>query len=404
MTRMKIVQWENQPERFLSAKQVLQQNMAAEHIAVGSAEAFRSSLESGPVDLVLASGSVLADAVAQLSALEEAEHRRIPLIAFVSTEDKSRLLATSDPIVFDVIDISELDRLPFSVTRAVALNNSREATNSELEAAKELLLSSQKSVAIGRLLVSIAHEINNPLEAIANLLFLGQRNVSDPEQVARCLRMAEGELQRVGDITKQILHFHRDTKTVQEVRLDDVLESIVSLYRNRLEMRQIEIVRQYRSQASILAHPGELRQAFSNLVANAIDAMPHGGKLTLRLRDTRHCKPSVTIADQGHGIAPEALPRLGELLFTTKGEGGTGFGLWVTYQILKKYGASVRVHSSTRLGRSGTAFMLCFSDSDSVVVKREDESLSQMSPRDPLARVGRDDRGTLEGGHNAKTA
>jgi two-component system NtrC family sensor kinase len=284
------------------------------------------------------------------------------------------------------------------------LNNSREATNSELEAAKELLLSSQKSVAIGRLLVSIAHEINNPLEAIANLLFLGQRNVSDPEQVARCLRMAEGELQRVGDITKQILHFHRDTKTVQEVRLDDVLESIVSLYRNRLEMRQIEIVRQYRSQASILAHPGELRQAFSNLVANAIDAMPHGGKLTLRLRDTRHCKPSVTIADQGHGIAPEALPRLGELLFTTKGEGGTGFGLWVTYQILKKYGASVRVHSSTRLGRSGTAFMLCFSDSDSVVVKREDESLSQMSPRDPLARVGRDDRGTLEGGHNAKTA
>jgi signal transduction histidine kinase len=192
-------------------------------------------------------------------------------------------------------------------------------------------------------------------------------------------------------------------KTLQEVRLEDVLDSIVSLYRNRLEMRQIEIVRQYRSQASILAHPGELRQAFSNLVANAIDAMPRGGRLTLRLRDTHHCKPSVTIADQGQGIEPEALPRLGELLFTTKGEGGTGFGLWVTYQILKRYGASVRVYSSTRLGRSGTAFMLCFSESNSAV-KPESANLSKMSPRQSSARSARDDRGSSEDRHNAKTA
>lgn len=328
----------------------------------------------------------------------------ISLIAFVSSQEKSRLLATSDLRVFDVVDVSEPDRLPFSVTRAVAASSSREALKSELEAAKELLLSCQKSVAIGRLLASIAHEINNPLEAISNLLYLGQRNLSNLDEVARCLRMAEEELQRVGDITKQMLHFHRDTKTLQEVRLEDVLESIVSLYRNRLEMRQIEVVRQYRSQASILAHPGELRQALSNLVANAIDAMPRGGRLTLRLRETHHCKPSVTIADQGQGIEPEALPHLGELLFTTKGEGGTGFGLWVTYQILKKYGASVRVYSSTRLGRSGTAFMLCFSEPNSVVVKRENATLSKMSPRHPSARSGRDDRASSEDGHNAKTA
>lgn len=403
MTRMRIVQWENQPERCLSAEHIVQR-MGCEHIVVGSAEAFRSSLESGPVALVLASDSVLAEALAQLSALEDAENRHIPLIAFVSSQDKSRLLATSDLRVFDVVDVSEPDRLPFSVTRAVTANSSREALKLELEAAKELLLSCQKSVAIGRLLASIAHEINNPLEAISNLLYLGQRNLSNPDEVARCLRMAEAELQRVGDITKQVLHFHRDTKTLQEVRLEDVLDSIVSLYRNRLEMRQIEIVRQYRSQASILAHPGELRQAFSNLVANAIDAMPRGGRLTLRLRDTHHCKPSVTIADQGQGIEPEALPHLGELLFTTKGEGGTGFGLWVTYQILKKYGASVRVYSSTRLGRSGTAFMLCFSESDSVVVKRENAQLSEMNPRHPSARNGRDDRGSSDDGHNAKTA
>jgi signal transduction histidine kinase len=396
---MRIVQWENQPERCLSAGHAVQQ-VGFEHIVVGSAEAFRSFLESGPVALVLASESVLAEAVAQLSALENAEHPPIPLIAFVSSEDKSRLLAASGMRVFDVVDVSEPDRLTFSVTRAVSANSSHEALKLDLEAAKELLLSCQKSVATGRLLASIAHEINNPLEAISNLLYLGQRNLSNLDEVARCLRMAEEELQRVGDITKQILHFHRDTKTVQEVRLEDVLESIVSLYRNRLEMRQIEIVRQYRSRASILAHPGELRQAFSNLVANAIDAMPRGGRLTLRLRDTFHCKPSVTIADQGQGIAPEALPHLGELLFTTKGEGGTGFGLWVTYQILKKYGASVRVHSSTRLGRSGTTFMLCFSGAHS----REGASPAQMNSRNPSARGGHDKRGSLVERHNAKTA
>src|SRR6202453_117488 len=182
MTRMRIVQWENQPERCLSAGQIVQR-MGCEHIVVGSAEAFRSSLESGPVALVLASDSVLAEAVAQLSALEDAENRHIPLIAFVSSQDKSRLLATSDLRVFDVVDVSEPDRLPLSLTRAVTANSSREALKLELEAAKELLLSCQKSVAIGRLLASIAHEINNPLEAISNLLYLGQRNLSNLDEV-----------------------------------------------------------------------------------------------------------------------------------------------------------------------------------------------------------------------------
>ena len=403
MTRVRIVQWESRPERCLSAGHVVQQ-VGCEHIVVGSTEAFRSALESGPVALVLASDSVLGEAVAQLSARENAERLPIPLIAFVSSEDKSRLLATSGLNVFDVVDVSEPDRLAFSVTRAVSANRSREALKLELEAAKELLLSCQKSVTIGRLLTSIAHEINNPLEAISNLLYLGQRNLSNLDEVGRCLRMAEDELQRVGDITKQILHFHRDTKTLQEVCLEDVLESIVSLYRNRMEMRRIELVRQYRSQASIMAHPGELRQAFSNLVANAIDAMPRGGRLTLRLRDTHHCKPSVIIADQGHGIEPEALPHLGELLFTTKEEGGTGFGLWGAYQILKKYGASVRVHSSTRVGRSGTTFMLCFSGARLVGAKRETESPTEMNSRNPSARNGRDGRGPLVEGYNAKTA
>ena len=145
------------------------------------------------------------------------------------------------------------------------------------------------------------------------------------------------------------------------------MESILVLYQNRLDMRSIKVTRQYRSSQRLLAHPGELRQAFSNLIANAIDAMPSGGQLLIRIRDGKKCRLSVTVADTGHGISQDAIRRLGELLFTTKGEAGTGLGLWVTYQLFAKYGGSVQVYSSARPGSNGAVFRVCFADSDIVV-------------------------------------
>lgn len=249
-----------------------------------------------------------------------------------------------------------------SATRAVQSYRERKRLNEELTQARGLLLSCQKSIAVGRLLGSIAHEINNPLEAVTNLLYLGQRNLSDEEETRKCFQMAEDELQRVGEITKHMLQFHRESKTEQKVLLSDVMESILVLYHNRLERRSIKVKREYQSSQRLLAHPGELRQAFSNLVANAIDAMPTGGDLLIRIRDGRDCKLAVTVADRGHGVTREVIRRLGDLLFTTKGESGTGLGLWVTYQLFAKYGGSVHVYGSVRPETHGTVFRVCFAD------------------------------------------
>ena len=270
------------------------------------------------------------------------------------------LLATPGLSAWDVVSTSELKRLPLSVARAM------EAARSfiELKNAKALLLKSERSITIGRLLGSIAHEINNPLEAISNLLYLAQMTPRiSQDSISNYLKMAEKELQHVSEITKQTLAFHRDSKMAQEVRVTEALDSVLVLYRTKLEVQQIEVKRQYRSTGVLLGYLGELRQVFANLIANAIDAMPSGGKLTLRVREQDGLKSQtlVTIADTGSGMSRDVSMRLGELFYTTKGESGTGLGMWVAQQIVRKYGGSLRAFSSMKTGTSGTVFRLSFS-------------------------------------------
>jgi len=386
---MKIVQLETQDERSLSAKQVFARQADVTLIQTASLDRFLLAAANGDVDLFLCSSSDLRrEGQDPLRTLRH-RHPGVPTIFFVSEEEKGEAFLDPNLDAWDVISPSEAARLPFSAIRAVQSRRTEENLKAELLRARDLLVSCQKNISIGRLLGSIAHEINNPLEAISNLLYLGQRSLSDEEEVRRCLQMAEEELQRVGEITKQMLHFHRDSKAPQEVSLPEVIESVLVLYQNRLDMQNIQVSKQYHSQSRLVAHPGELRQAFSNFIANAIDAMPHGGKLNVRIRDEKRCRLSVTIADSGHGISSEQVHRLGELLFTTKGEAGTGLGLWVTFQILAKYGGAVQVHSSTRPGKSGTVFKLCFADPRLVVQVSGRDDGTQMMVREDRTRKGR---------------
>jgi signal transduction histidine kinase len=146
-------------------------------------------------------------------------------------------------------------------------------------------------------------------------------------------------------------------------------------------MRNIQVVRQYRSSRRVLARPGELRQAFANLIANAIDAMPRGGQLILRIRESNPRSLTITIADRGEGIPPAALCRIGEPLFTTKGEAGTGLGLWVTYQLIAKYGGAVRVYSSTRSTTNGTVFRICFTDATTLYANPTPDTSTPLHPQ-----------------------
>lgn len=229
--------------------------------------------------------------------------------------------------------------------------------------AQQALLRSEKLAVTGRLAASIAHEINNPLEAITNLIYLMRSNPT-PEQLQILLAEAEQELARVTEITKQTLRFYRETSQPVETDVASVLDSVLKLYGNRVAVSSVSIEREVRTgRARVLSTPGELRQVLANLIGNAIDAMRGGGRLRIRISEQsspwhHHGSIRISVADTGTGIAPDVFPAIFEPFVTTKGETGTGLGLWVTSEIIRKSGWRIRVRSSRRSGRSGTVFSI----------------------------------------------
>jgi signal transduction histidine kinase len=223
--------------------------------------------------------------------------------------------------------------------------------------AQEALLRSEKLAVTGRLAASIAHEINNPLEAVTNLLFLMRSDLSR-DQRDKYLAQAEQELARVAEITKQTLRFYREPSLPTATRIISVLDSVLLLFGQRLVGAGIQVQREERApSATVLSTPGELRQVIANLVGNAIDAMRTGGRL--RIRISQHDQLiRLTIADTGVGIPRNVLPTIFEPFVTTKGETGTGLGLWVTAEILQRNRWRVRVRSCSTPGHSGTIFSI----------------------------------------------
>lgn len=228
--------------------------------------------------------------------------------------------------------------------------------------AQEALRRSEKLAVTGRLAASIAHEINNPLEAVTNLLYLIRTEVCS-EQARTYLDHADQELARVTEITKHTLRFYREPNQPVQVDLVAVLESVLTLFQSRLLAAKVTVRKEVLAPSvMVYANPGELRQIIANIIGNALDAMRGGGRLRLRVfseRDSNYAnerRVRLSIADTGSGIPAELLPTIFEPFITTKGETGTGLGLWVTQELVNKNGWSIRVHSSSRSGRSGTVF------------------------------------------------
>jgi PAS domain S-box-containing protein len=225
--------------------------------------------------------------------------------------------------------------------------------------AEEALRRSEKLAAAGRLAATIAHEINNPLEAVTNLIYLIGNDPSVGAGSREYLQMAERELHRVSQLTKQTLGFYRSNSRPEWIDVGEMLNEVVSIYSGRLQSKGVQVEKRYDGGEVVQAVAGELRQVFSNLVANAIDALPHGGRLTLRLyRQQRNGRRGVrvTVADTGSGIAPEHRDSIFEPFFTTKKDIGTGLGLWVAQEIVTKHGGQIRFRSRVAAGTSWTVF------------------------------------------------
>ena len=247
------------------------------------------------------------------------------------------------------------------------------AASLEITAQKKAELALQqndKLAVVGRLASSIAHEINNPLESVTNLLYLAEHSET-MEQMRQYILTAEIELRRVSAITSQTLRFHKQASSPQEINLTELVGSVLSVYQSRIANANIHIDRFCSAKRRVRCFEGEIRQVLANLISNALDAMPAGGTLYLRGREAinwRNGEPgiAVTIADTGIGMTHDTQQRLFRPFFTTKGLTGTGLGLWVSKGIIERHRGKLNVRSSQSPAHHGTMFTL-FLPFDAVV-------------------------------------
>jgi len=277
----------------------------------------------------------------------------------------ARALRSGESILNEEVEIETFDG-----SRKTILNNALPIWNeegaivggvcvnvdiTERKHTERALIRSEKLASVGRMAATIAHEINNPLAAAMNAVFLAGTEADMPDSARRHLQLAERELERVALITKQTLGFYRETNGLpSRVRVADVLDELLDLYGSKLKNQSIWVSRKYGATGDVHAVEGEIRQIVSNLVANSIDAMRQGGTLHLRTSGPLTIKGrpmiAVTVADTGEGIPAEHLKRIFEPFFTTKQSVGTGLGLWVTKELVSKNEGLIRIRSRIEKG------------------------------------------------------
>jgi signal transduction histidine kinase len=251
---------------------------------------------------------------------------------------------------------------------------------------EKALLQSEKLAVAGRLAASIAHEINNPLEAVTNLLYLIGK-ASSLEEAKLYAETATGELARVSEIAIHTLKFFRQLSKPTKVYLTELVDSALVLYQGRLVSARVGVQRDYRACPPITAMAGELRQVIVNLVGNAVDAMRGGGTLSIRIdRAREYCNGSrpgmrLTIADSGSGIPPEIRSRLFEPFVSSKGETGTGLGLWVSSEIVRKHGGTIKFRSRSAAPSKGTVFSIFLPAQSDFANLNHSEEFSQVKLR-----------------------
>ncbi len=249
--------------------------------------------------------------------------------------------------------------------------------HNELE---EALLRSERLATTGRMVATIAHELNNPLDALTNLMHLLKKSSSLDADAAELVDLAEREVRRLSNLSRQTLAPHRETKLPVVTKISELLDDVCAMYRPRLQEAKIEVEKRYEIEGQVTIYPSELRQVFTNLITNAVDAIGQKGRLSLTIARAAEHQIVVRIRDTGCGIPQENLGAIFQPFFSTKGEQGTGIGLWVVKGIVEKLQGRVEVESST-VGETGTTFSILLpanngKDALFTDAERADETLS----------------------------
>jgi two-component system, NtrC family, sensor kinase len=295
-----------------------------------------------------------------------------------ATPIDSRVTAMNEALLVSAVRQNEL------VEAAEALNTRLHAEIKQREQAQEALVRSEMLATAGRMAASMAHEINNPLEAVMNTLFLARTSAGHPEAVREYLEIADGELLRVAHITRQTLGFYRESTKATSISVSGLIGSVVNVLQSKIKATGARVEPRCDEELQVIGVFGELRQVFANLLANSLHAVVPDGRIVLRASaslDPNDGKRRVriTVADSGHGIGASTMRQIFEPFFTTKGTVGTGLGLWVSRQLVEKNSGSIRVRSNTDGKRKGTTFSIvlpCAPRSDFV----EDNTASMSVP------------------------
>ncbi len=247
------------------------------------------------------------------------------------------------------------------------------------------LRTSEKAAALGRLAGTIAHEINNPIEAVKNAFYLLKDHPSLDSEARVLATMAEQEIRRISHITKQTLSFYRESQRPAEISLAEVIDDVLGMQARKMQLNGVVLHREYQDDGRILGFPGEMRQAILNLVGNAVEAMPSGGQLSVRLHpsiSSRHgCRRGVRVSifDTGSGIRPEDRKHIFEPFFSTKDTRGTGLGLWVTQGIVQKHEGAIRFRSCTFSSGKVTCFSIFVPTSSRPTALKSDRPSTPMA-------------------------
>jgi signal transduction histidine kinase len=287
----------------------------------------------------------------------------LPFIIVSGTIDEVSAVNAMRAGAHDYVLKGHLERLLPAIERELADaarrsedKEARKAAERESAELTQRLINSERLAAAGRMANTLAHEINNPLEALTNIFYLLQLQELSP-QSQELLGVGARELERVGHITRSTLSFYRKIPG-RTLDLHTLLEEVVQLFQTRAAQQQIKILKSFSDDISSVCYDPSLRQVFANLVGNALEAMDYnGGSITVRAR-LLPGRASVTVTDTGHGIDAANLVSIFEPFFTTKGERGTGLGLWVTRGIVEEQGGKLQLRSSTSGPRRGTTIRI----------------------------------------------
>jgi PAS domain S-box-containing protein len=257
---------------------------------------------------------------------------------------------------------------------------------SERKRAEEALRASEKMAATGRIAATISHELRNPLDSVIQLLYVLKQSNRLGEAERQQLDLIDQELRRMTEVTQQTLAMHRQSSSMVPVNLAKLLDGVLLLYGNKIRSNRIRIERRYDWLGEVPGFPAELRQVFTNLIVNAVEAMPAGGSLRVHIRRTRNFGAKardgvvLSLMDTGTGIPRKVRERIFEPFFSTKGEKGSGVGLWVSRGIVERHQGTIRVHSDPRSGRSYTCFQVFLPEKQGQVISVRPEKSAAQKP------------------------